>query len=59
MDQSLVALIDRVHGALRGVDAADLSAPLPDKEIGAVIDAVFAVESFARANGIKLSEFAR
>lgn len=59
MDQALATLLDRVHGALRCVDAADLTAPLHRREIDAVSDAVEAVESFAREQGIRLSEFAR
>lgn len=55
----LATLIDRVHRALRGVDAADLSAPLRRKEIDEVSDAVEAVEAFARQNGIRLSEWVR
>jgi hypothetical protein len=53
------ATLDTAHRALRGVDAADLSKPLPDKQINAVADAVEDIEKFSRDHGIVLSEFAR
>jgi hypothetical protein len=50
-------ILDRAHRALRGIDAADLTQPIPAEQIDAVCDAVEAIEEFARERGIKLSEF--
>ena len=47
-------LLARVHSALRGVDAADPSSPLPARELERVSDAVAAVEEFARLRKISL-----
>lgn len=52
------ALLDTVHSALRGIDAADQTAIIPAKQLDAVSGAVMVVEAFARLQGINLSEFA-
>jgi len=56
-DAGLKALLDLVHGALRGIDAADQTSVIPPRELDAISKAVDAVEQFARARGIPLSEF--
>lgn len=54
----LAAVLDCAHAALRGIDAADQTSVIPDKQLDAVSDAVAAIENFARENGVRLSEFA-
>ncbi len=55
--KKMAALLDQAHRALRGIDAADQSAPIPALDLDRISDAVTAVEQFARDHGIVLSEF--
>lgn len=50
-------ILDRAHRALRNIDAADYSAPIPRKWIDEVSDAVCEIEDFCRLRDIQLSEF--
>lgn len=50
-------ILDRAHQALRGIDAADQTQPIPVKQLSAVWNAVEAIEEFCRDRGIVLSEF--
>lgn len=52
-------ILDRAHRALRGIDAADQTSIIPDRELDRVSDAVQAIEEFARERRIVLSEFAK
>lgn len=52
-------LLDRIHRALRGVDAADQSSPIPQDELDRISDAVFDLEGLCRERGVVLSEFKR
>jgi len=54
MDEKLISLLNQIHGALRGIDAADQTSIIPDKNLEDVSDAVFALEAFARESGIPL-----
>lgn len=52
------AILDEAHKALREVDASDTTAPQTTRALDAVSAAVARLETFARSNGIVLSEFA-
>jgi hypothetical protein len=56
---SLFRVLDDAHRALRAVDCEPTDAPLSDSTLDAVADAFRALETFARENGIPLSEFRR
>jgi hypothetical protein len=56
--QAITDVLDRAHGALRGIDAADQTSVIPDKQLDAVSEAIAVIERFARDHGIPLSEFA-
>lgn len=50
-------LLDRLHAALRGIDAADITKRIPAEQIDAVSDAIIDLEAYARHHQIALSEF--
>lgn len=56
LEALLLEALDIAHSALRAVDAADLSSPLPLKATDEVSDAVQIVETIVRGAGFKLSE---
>ena len=56
-DAELGSLLDFLHRALRGIDAADQTSVIPHKDLMMVADAVEALEKYARDKGISLSEF--
>lgn len=50
-------LLNRAHCALRNIDAADFTAPIPIKWLDEISDAIAAIEEFCRARDIQLSDF--
>lgn len=52
MDNTTRIILIMAHSALRGIDAADQTQPIPAKQLDHVSDAVAALEDYARSHGI-------